>query len=91
MTAALARSEGWFAELNPPVFPMGLLLAIAFVAERIFPDGSINEAFVLSGGGKNVCSSDKARRELGYEPRASLDKRHPRVQALQRGSEGRAL
>jgi dihydroflavonol-4-reductase len=73
MVANLARSEGWFAELSPPVFPLGLLLAIAFVAERILPNGSINEAFVLSGSRRNICSSDKARDELGYEPRASLD------------------
>jgi dihydroflavonol-4-reductase len=73
MVATLARSEGWLAQRSPPVLPMGLLLAIAFVAERLAPNGSINEAFVLSGRGKNTCSSTKARRELGYEPRTSLD------------------
>jgi dihydroflavonol-4-reductase len=73
MVATLARLEGWLAQRSPPVLPMGLLLAIAFVAEHLAPDGSINEAFVLSGSRKNICSSTKAQREFGYEPHTSLD------------------
>jgi dihydroflavonol-4-reductase len=71
--AALARSELWFAQRRPPVLPLGLLLALATAAEFLMPNGSLTRAFVLSGSLRNLCSSAKARAELGYSPAASLE------------------
>ena len=54
----------------PPhlVLPRPILLGIAAVAERIAPRGSLTRSFVVSGSLRNVCSSAKARVELGYAP-----------------------
>jgi len=73
LIAALARSDGWFAKRRPPVLSKGVLLAIASVAERLLPNGSLSRAFVYSGSMRNPCSSAKAMRELGYEPGSSLE------------------
>ncbi len=73
MVAALARAELWFAQRRPAVLPLGLLLALASVAESFMPNGSLTRSFVLSGSLRNSCSSAKAFRELGYRPAASLE------------------
>jgi dihydroflavonol-4-reductase len=73
LVASLARAELWFAQRRPPVLPLGLLLALAGAAEIAAPKGSLTRAFVLSGSLRNVCSSAKARAELGYAPGASLE------------------
>jgi nucleoside-diphosphate-sugar epimerase len=73
IVADLARSEGWLAERRPLVLPRSLLLGLAAAAERAMPNGSLTKAFVLSGSLRNVCSSAKARAELGYEPGMSLE------------------
>jgi len=73
LVARLARSEGWFARRRPPVLPLGILLALASAAEFVLPNGSLTKAFVLSGSLRNVCTSAKARVELGYAPVSSLE------------------
>jgi nucleoside-diphosphate-sugar epimerase len=55
------------------VLPRCLLLALAAAAERAMPNGSLTRAFVLSGSLRNICSSARARAELGYEPGMSLE------------------
>jgi nucleoside-diphosphate-sugar epimerase len=72
LVAALARSEGSFAQNRPLVPPRGLLLGLAAIAERAMPEGRLTRAFVLSGSLRNVCSAAKARAELGYEPSVKL-------------------
>jgi dihydroflavonol-4-reductase len=86
LIAKLARSELWFARRKPPALPRGLLLAIASVAELALPNGSLSRAFVLSGSLRNVCTSAKARAELGYEPARSLE---PAVLECRRFTEAR--
>jgi len=73
LVARLARSELWFARRNPAVPPLGFLLVLAGATELAMPRGSLTRAFVLSGSLRNVCSSAKARAELGYVPSASLE------------------
>jgi len=73
IVASLARAERWFAQRRPPVLSRGFLLALATAAEFVSPQGSLTRAFVLSGSLRNVCSSAKARAELGYEPSPSLE------------------
>lgn len=73
VVAGLARSEGWLAARRPMVLPRCLLLALAAAAERAMPNGSLTRAFVLSGSLRNICSSARARAELGYEPGMSLE------------------
>jgi dihydroflavonol-4-reductase len=68
----LARSEGWPAKRGPRVLPRGLLLALSRAAQVAAPGSTFSEAFVLAGSQRNVCSSAKARAELGYSPSASL-------------------
>ena len=53
--------------------PKGLLLALGAASELVLPSGSLTRSFVLSGAVRNLCSSAKARAELGYEPAASLE------------------
>jgi dihydroflavonol-4-reductase len=72
--AGLARREGRLAQLKPRVLPKGLLLALALAAETVLPDGGLSEAFVRAGSVRNVCSSAKARAELGYEPSPGLER-----------------
>jgi dihydroflavonol-4-reductase len=73
LIARLSREEGWRARRRPPVLPKGFLMGLASATERAMPNGSLTRAFVLSGGIRNVCSSAKARSELGYDPSASLE------------------
>jgi dihydroflavonol-4-reductase len=73
LVARIAQAEGWPAERRPIVFPRPILLGIAAVAERIAPRGSLTRSFVISGSLRNVCSSAKARAELGYAPVQSLE------------------
>jgi dihydroflavonol-4-reductase len=73
LIAGLAREEGWRARRKPPVPPKAFLLGLASATERAMPNGSLTRAFVLSGGVRNVCSSAKARSELGYDPSTSLE------------------
>jgi dihydroflavonol-4-reductase len=86
LVAKLARSELWFARRGPAVFPFGLLMALAAASELAMPNGSLTRAFVLSGGLRNVCSSAKARAELGYVPAASLE---PAILECRRFTEAR--
>jgi Nucleoside-diphosphate-sugar epimerases len=91
--ARLAREEGWRAQRHPPVLPKGLLLAIAALAEIASRRGSLTRAFVLSGSLLNACSSAKARAELGYAPRSSLEEgiRECRAFSEARGGSPRPL
>jgi dihydroflavonol-4-reductase len=73
LVASLARAEGCHAKKRSLVLPRPIMLAAALAAERLLPQGSLTEAFVLSGSMRNLCSSAKARRELGYEPLATLE------------------
>jgi dihydroflavonol-4-reductase len=73
LVAGLARREGGKAALHPAVLPKPLLLAAASAAEALAPRAGLARALVLSGSVRNVCSSAKARSELGYQSAASLE------------------
>lgn len=85
LVASLARKEGRRAQRNPRVPPLKLLLALAGASELLMPDGDLTRSFVLSGAVRNICSSAKARAELGYEPASSLE---PAILACRKFSEG---
>jgi len=73
IVASLGRDEGRPSRKGFFVPPRDFLLAAAWAAETILPDGSVTKALVLSGCADNRCSSAKARRELGYEPGPGLE------------------
>jgi len=88
LVASLAAREGRRAKRHPAVPPKGLLLGLARAAELALPKGSFNPAFVLAGSVHNVCSSAKARSELGYDPSTSLE---PAILECRRFSEATRL
>jgi dihydroflavonol-4-reductase len=57
----------------PREVPGGIALAVAAVAELVVPGAGLSRALLLSGTVRNVCSSAKARAELGYEPGPGLE------------------
>jgi dihydroflavonol-4-reductase len=73
LIASLARREGGQAHRGALVLPRPILLGMARSLEIIAPEAKFNAAFVLSGSLRNVCSSAKARAELGYEPSLDLE------------------
>jgi Nucleoside-diphosphate-sugar epimerases len=87
--ATLARSVGAKAWRKPLVPPLGLLLAAGTVAELLLPRSGLSRSLVVSGSlPGNSYSIEKARRELGYEPRTSLA---PAIIACRRFSEALRL
>jgi len=73
LAASLGAAErGREAPRPPIVAPRGLALAVAGAAELAAPAGDLTRALILSGAARNVCGSERARAELGYEPRSSL-------------------
>jgi dihydroflavonol-4-reductase len=68
----IAREEGGRGIGRPLVLPRGLALAAAAAAERLAPKLGLMSALVRSGTFRNVCTSAKARAELGYEPGPDL-------------------
>jgi dihydroflavonol-4-reductase len=74
LVARVARKSGGRPRARSPrTAPRSLALALAAIAELVLPTGSLTRALVLSGTIHNVCSSAKARAELGYEPSPSLE------------------
>ncbi len=75
LVAAVARREnrrGKGGRVGIGVLSPGPAIFAASVLERILPNCPLPRALILSGCARNLCSSAKARRELGYEPRADL-------------------
>ncbi len=74
LVASVARGNGGRPRARTPrAAPRGLALAAAAVAELVAPGAGLSRALVLSGTARNVCSSAKARAELGYEPGQGLE------------------
>jgi nucleoside-diphosphate-sugar epimerase len=79
LVARVARDNGGRPRARKPraraprAVPGGLALAAAAVAELVVPGAGLSRALVLSGTVRNVCSSSKARAELGYEPGPDLE------------------
>jgi len=72
LVSRVARENGGRGIGAPTVLPRSLALAAASVAERLAPRLGLAAALVRSGTLRNVCSSAKARAELGYEPGPDL-------------------
>ena len=74
LVARVARDNGGRPRARTPrAAPAGLALAAATVAELVAPRIGLSRALVLSGTVRNVCSSARARTELGYEPGPGLE------------------
>jgi dihydroflavonol-4-reductase len=74
LVARVARENGGRPRARVPrAVPGGLALAAASVAELLLPGAGLSRALLLSGLVRNVCSSAKARAELGYEPGPGLE------------------
>jgi dihydroflavonol-4-reductase len=85
LVARVARENGGHPRKRPPrTAPRSLALAAATVADLFVPSAGLSPALVLSGTIRNVCSSAKARIELGYQPSPSLD---PAILACRRFGE----
>jgi dihydroflavonol-4-reductase len=73
LIAKVARERGGRGAKRIATAPRGLSLAAASIAEAVLPSSGLSSALVLSGQMRNVCSSAKAMRDLGYAPRPSLE------------------
>lgn len=73
LVAKISRERGGRGAKRIVTAPRGLSLAAASIAEAVLPSSGLSTALVLSGQMRNVCSSAKAMRDLGYEPRPSLE------------------
>jgi dihydroflavonol-4-reductase len=74
LVARVARDNGGRPRARPArAVSRAIALSAAAVVERVAPGLGLSRALVLSGTVRNVCSSAKARVELGYEPGAGLE------------------
>ena len=73
LVAKVARERGGRGARRIFTAPRGVSLAAASIAEAVLPSSGLSSALVLSGQMRNVCSSAKAMRDLGYAPRSSLE------------------
>jgi dihydroflavonol-4-reductase len=71
LVSRLARGSG--GGKRPALVPRGVALCAAALAERLAPALGLAAALVRSGTVRIVCSSAKAREELGYEPGPGLE------------------
>lgn len=72
LVGRIAREEGGRGIGRTFVIPRNIALPAATLVERLAPGIGLAEALVFAGSMRNVCSSAKARAELGYEPSADL-------------------
>ena len=73
LVGKVARESGGRGIGKPLVVPRALAVGAGAAAERLAPGMGLAAAVARAGAVRNVCSSAKARAELGYEPRASLE------------------
>lgn len=72
LVAGIAQRENGRNGAGISAIPPGPALFAAAIVEQVLPESPLSKALILSGSVQNVCTSAKARRELGYEPRADL-------------------
>jgi nucleoside-diphosphate-sugar epimerase len=85
MVAGIAQKESRLKPSSIHAIPAGPAILAASLIERILPKSSLSKALILSGSVRNLCTSAKAQRELGYEPRADLAESIMACRAFQRG------
>jgi len=83
LVSRTARARGGRGIGRPLVLPRAAAEVAGALAERLAPGSGLSRGLAAAGSARNLCSSAKARSELGYEPAPELG---PAIEACRRFS-----